>query len=138
MTLGEKRLLDGKQGVHQLRDPDLDLDVGQVDGQRLHRADQPEDLLQPRLVCHRNPLEALEIQLFEFLEQLVDQLDRTPNLVLTSFLYGCTRWSGQVVLSSVTPQYHGLKMHYVFANRIRPAFIPGNQTNMGASCWRQP
>src|SRR5947199_40669 len=41
------------------------------------------------------------------------------------------RWSGQVILSSLTPHIHGLKMHYVFANRIRRWFIPGNQTDLG-------
>src|SRR2546423_8023022 len=30
VTLGEKRLLNGKQGVHQLRDANLDLDIGQM------------------------------------------------------------------------------------------------------------
>src|SRR2546423_2782052 len=86
VTLGEKRLLNGKERVHQLRDANLDLDIGQMVGFGRQRPDQLKDFLQPGLVRHRHSLHALEVHLLQLLQQAIDQLDRPANLVLPGFM----------------------------------------------------
>src|SRR6266550_803606 len=83
-TLREERLLDRKEGVHELGDPNFDLDVGEL-GRRRNRADQRKDLLQAQLVGGRHPLHTLEVHLLELLEEPINELDGAPDPILTSF-----------------------------------------------------
>src|SRR5205823_14541257 len=56
-------------GVHQLADPDLDLDIGDLVGHHGNRRDQGQNLTQAGLVGRRDPLHSLQIHLLELLQQ---------------------------------------------------------------------